>query len=279
MSLSFEELTQLGDVFFRNGWPTLPDKTSPYPLLFDTTALMLGRLLPNERQLVLRLLSRYRWILQPERNKLWWHAWDKLEATLGNATCVVVAPLIKPSDEQPKSSGAVYQEYVVGNRDNLRRRLNGAFQAFPTVEMANEYCGSTTRRTPPVLVLVDDYVGSGETAITRIQSITGSIYSRIVVLAFAAQRAAIEAVSAVRGELLCGLELDRGISDHEENSSEMLGTMLEIEQRLLVSEQNRFGRGRAEATVTVYRTPNNTFPVFWTNKRVKGVPWDAPFPR
>ena len=39
--------------------------------------------------------------------------------------------------------------------------------------------------------------------------------------------------------------------------------MKRIEHELGVSEEYEFGYGKSEGLVTLIRTPNNTFPVFW----------------
>ena len=55
--------------------------------------------------------------------------------------------------------------------------------------------------------------------------------------------------------------------------------MDDIEKRLKVNENYRRGFKESEALVCMLRCPNNTFPVFWSTKKVSGESWPAPFPR
>ncbi len=52
--------------------------------------------------------------------------------------------------------------------------------------------------------------------------------------------------------------------------------MEEIEDKMSVKRNYRLGYGQSEALVTMCRTPNNTFPVFWEEKGNMKL---APFPR
>lgn len=45
-----------------------------------------------------------------------------------------------------------------------------------------------------------------------------------------------------------------------------------------VNEEFQFGYDHSEALVKMIRTPNNTFPVYWLQKRGGAVPV-VPFPR
>jgi hypothetical protein len=52
--------------------------------------------------------------------------------------------------------------------------------------------------------------------------------------------------------------------------------MEHIEKNLDIPDDYLFGYKKSEALVTMIRTPNNTFPVFWYNKKNED---NAPFPR
>lgn len=52
--------------------------------------------------------------------------------------------------------------------------------------------------------------------------------------------------------------------------------MKQIETKMYIQDKFRFGYCKSESLVTMCRTPNNTFPVFWEEK---GNMKTAPFPR
>jgi hypothetical protein len=56
--------------------------------------------------------------------------------------------------------------------------------------------------------------------------------------------------------------------------------MTSIEELLEVESNMRFGRNQTEALIKMMRTPNNTFPVYWEERKLKnGTFFYAPFPR
>ena len=71
----------------------------------------------------------------------------------------------------------------------------------------------------------------------------------------------------------------KGISDKYTltQKTRALSLMESIEDWLNVADDYRFGFGRSEALVSMLRTPNNTFPVYWLDK--KSLDYKSPFPR
>ena len=74
------------------------------------------------------------------------------------------------------------------------------------------------------------------------------------------------------------LHFKRGISDRY--VGEQLDTysriMTHIEDKLKVAAKDRFGYNQSEALISLIRTPNNTFPVFWKSYGKNKI---VPFPR
>ena len=70
----------------------------------------------------------------------------------------------------------------------------------------------------------------------------------------------------------------KGISDKYSDTelSKKIKLMEHIEKNLDIPDDYLFGYKKSEALVTMIRTPNNTFPVFWYNKKNED---NAPFPR
>ncbi|MCB0337828.1 MAG: hypothetical protein KDD62_16035, partial [Bdellovibrionales bacterium] len=74
---------------------------------------------------------------------------------------------------------------------------------------------------------------------------------------------------------------NRGISDcfAESELDSALEVMDSIGRLMGVQKDQRLGYGGAEALVALDRTPNNTFPLYWMQKRNRQGQWPAPFPR
>jgi hypothetical protein len=278
-----EELLSIGRIFEQKGWP-LSDKEGQFPLLFETFARMLARLSAPERAIVLELTRGYVWLTPEAYKRVLLAAWDQLAASLHKEEkTVVMAPLVEIDAERPTSADHLLQ-LARGFQDNLERRLpDRTLWIFKSTEMfAKNFEGQANT----VLVLLDDYVGSGDTASRTLQKFWGKWPSlqrnRIYILALAAQRAAVTRLTAGVVRVQAGILLERGISDHPTLAGAPgapLQVMAQLGKRLKSKKGELFGYGNTEATATLLRTPNNTFPVYWTNRSVGGTVWDAPFPR
>ena len=55
--------------------------------------------------------------------------------------------------------------------------------------------------------------------------------------------------------------------------------MKKIENKIPKVSKYRMGYEKSEALISLMRTPNNTFPIFWKGIISKGIEIDAPFQR
>ena len=127
---------------------------------------------------------------------------------------------------------------------------------------------------------MDDFIGTGETAekcIINMQE-NGILIEKVIVLSLVAQEKGLEYLKKYNVYLVANIIQRRGISDYyqAEEISEKFSLMTDIENKMSVKEKYRFGYNGSEALVTMCRTPNNTFPLFWEES---GNMATAPFPR
>ena len=135
-------------------------------------------------------------------------------------------------------------------------------------------------RTKARLSCWSAFIGTGETAVKGINDILSKVAdrNRIYVIALVAQNVGIEAIESLGIRIYADVIRFKGISDYykDEELIEKINLMEAIERKLAIKRKYRFGYGASEALVTMKRTPNNTFPVFWEeNDRAN----KAPFPR
>ena len=126
------------------------------------------------------------------------------------------------------------------------------------------------------IVLVDDFVGTGDTAIAAVEYIHELIpslcdNSRIIVFSIVALHEGIERLK--NNGIKCYYAIDRGKAITEEMKSEereeSVFIMQGIERRLKkLKEEYRFGYKGSEALVCLERCPNNTFPIYWLTKDI-----------
>ena len=80
---------------------------------------------------------------------------------------------------------------------------------------------------------------------------------------------------------IIGESTKKGISNfYEGNDLSTKSTIMTEIERLIPKVKNyKFGFEKSEALVTMAKTPNNTFPVFWKDFQKKGKLYKAPFAR
>lgn len=277
-----EDLLAIGDLFDSLGWRTDYDSDSQFPRLFERFCRMCARLDKSHRDLILELTTRYSWIPHTENPKLFLAAWRKMLPQLPESVeTVVVVPLLKPTSTRPKSSDMIY-ETACGYQSNLADSV--APRRLELYKSATNFARRYASSPNVALVFVDDYVGSGDTAKKAFADLDRKFPDikpvTTILLALAVQEKAVEQLSD-RCLVVAERVLTRGISDNAALSSteDALRIMDEIGRRLGLKEEERLGYGATEALATLTRTPNNTFPVYWTNKKVRGKVWDSPFTR
>ena len=130
-------------------------------------------------------------------------------------------------------------------------------------------------------VLVDDFIGTGETAIGAINYIHELFPAlkdnrRISVLTIAAMKNGLKTIKDLGVSVYASVECSRGISDYYKGE-ELINakeTMKAIEKSLKkLKPKFKFGYRQSEALVCMERCPNNTFPIYWYTKH------DAPYER
>ncbi len=133
-----------------------------------------------------------------------------------------------------------------------------------------------------VLILVDDYVGSGKTAVdacATFLTLPNIQPSDIKIVCLAAHNHGIKHVKEKLGiDVFSDIQLFKGISENIgiDNINIALELMEGMEKTLKCNEKYRFGYEKTESLITfMNKTPNNTFPVYWHETPTKV----APFPR
>jgi hypothetical protein len=151
----------------------------------------------------------------------------------------------------------------------------------------NDAIGKINRGELDLLILVDDFIGSGETAVGILKKIIelGVEKEKLTVVSLVAQTSGINEIMSLGVKVYSHIIRGRGITD----SNKILETkknfykdiMIKIEGLIGINFSDRysFGYKKTEALVTMMRTPNNTFPIFWKPKgAVKEGGIRAPFP-
>jgi hypoxanthine phosphoribosyltransferase len=130
------------------------------------------------------------------------------------------------------------------------------------------------------IILVDDYIGSGETlfaCIKKILSINPDLTKKIIIATIAIQHDTVDKISYPIHYIN---SVKKGISDFytSPEKEKHINTMKKLESRLISGRNFSLGYEQSEGLVTMMRTPDNTFPIFWHDYK-KSTNLHPPFPR
>lgn len=281
--LSPQQLISISSVFNDNGWK-IKKELNPEDSLFNRFCERMLEVKDEEGQaLFLDLAKRYLWLSSDfyfmNLLKALEHLVSEYEK-LTSDTKVYVMMLIAPKDEGKTKSSAMLL-YLF---NDTRLRIDPRFSHYRFEIISDkESLHQKMDDKDAVLVLVDDYIGTGDTAVACVEQLDklGIKMEQIAILSLVAQEEGKKKIEE-KGIFFCTSNLrNKGISDYYEGKEleKNVRLMQKIEKDLKVGEKSRFGYGQSEALVTMCRTPNNTFPVFWYEPEQGIKKKLAPFPR
>lgn len=281
--LSPQQLISISSVFNDNGWK-IKKELNPEDSLFNRFCERMLEVKDEEGQaLFLDLAKRYLWLSSDfyfmNLLKALEHLVSEYEK-LTSDTKVYVMMLIAPKDEGKTKSSAMLLYLFNDTRLRIHPRFSHyRFEIISDKELLHQKMDDKDA----VLVLVDDYIGTGDTAVACVEQLDklGIKMEQIAILSLVAQEEGKKKIEE-KGIFFCTSNLrNKGISDYYEGKEleKNVRLMQKIEKDLKVGEKSRFGYGQSEALVTMCRTPNNTFPVFWYEPELGIKKKLAPFPR
>lgn len=173
------------------------------------------------------------------------------------------------------SAGVLYQ--IKGT--TLKTRVDLRDVKYYCKDSIKEYRPYGIANDDHLLILVDDFIGTGETALGAVDYVKKifpeMLNSNIVVLAIAGMQQGIEELERHQIKVYSAIALKRGISDYyiEQDLENALEIMHQIEDHIKVKPQFLLGYKQSEGLISMERCPNNTFPIYWLKKN------DAPYER
>jgi hypothetical protein len=278
--LSTQYLIRISQIFEKNNW-LIESKEDAKDSLFNRFCERILEINENKkRDLVLELTERYLWVQEEQYIYYLIDAVKKMmqmKPEINEKTKIYIMPLVSPKDEgKTKSSSMLVYLFnsVKLRHDNVLSRYK-----FEIIDK-NENLSLYLENKDAILVLADDYVGTGETAekcLLHILKMKVEI-SQIAIVSLVAQQMGLDYLSKYTVCVSASVVRQRGISDFYEDEilHENIQLMREIEDKMSIREKYKFGYKKSEALVTMCRTPNNTFPIFWEESGNMKI---APFPR
>ena len=278
--LSAQYLIKVAQLFEKKNWE-IENSEEMGNSLFDRYCQRLLEVGENaKRELMLELTERYLWISDEDYVEHLIQVLVKLvteNKEISEDSKIYVMPLIAP-DDMGKTKSSVMLSYLF-NSVRLRHNKKLSKYKFQLENNIDQVVGYL-KQDNCFLILADDFIGTGETAekcIVYMQEKSVPI-EKIIILSLVAQEKGLEYLKKYSVYLVANIIQQRGISDYYEGEQlkGKISLMLDIEKKMSIKKKYRLGYNGSEALVTMCRTPNNTFPLFWDETGNMKI---APFPR
>lgn len=272
--LSARNFARLQRIFTQKHWPINDEFDSS---VFDNFCNLLDGLDKSQQELMLVLTENFLWVNEIEYIKRFSLSFDSFINCypFNGKEEIVITPLLAKNDfGRNKSSTTLF--YLIKSR---LHSLQAKYPNFKiTLEDRPERVKCSHKMDTTILCLVDDFVGSGETAICAVEYFLNNRFpkTQIAVVALVAMQSGFQMLSKAGYNIYVDSVQKKGITGSGRDEASETKTMQEIENSIKVPEDYRFGYSQSEALVKMIRTPNNTFPIYWYATKENQY---APFPR
>ena len=280
-SLDVKTISKVYDIFSRKSWVHHLGHYQVHERLCE----LLARLQEDEKELMLELFDRYDWITLNDYGKYVLEIFEGLrKKSVIPKGRIYLFPL-KSIEDRMTSKSADTLIYMFQGFINLLTPPFNQPTAYTIIEGLEKTVADTfVLKTEDAFFVMDDFLGTGDSLFAVLDEIKqgGKVaVEKIVVLALVAHENALERLKKMGIQYSVALVRKKGITDYYEEPtlSERISSMKKIERRITTNKRLLFGYKKSEGLVTMIRTPNNTFPVFWMSYKVGNFRLDPPFPR
>ncbi len=248
-----------------NAQPWIADKIDELThLIFDECVDL------EKQELILGLLERFTYLSEKDFNQ---HLLDLAWAIATDPCLDQKDTLITAMAADAYSDSSQYIVYCLKPKlEDIKWRDHKSVTTFGKAYQV--YKSSPAHKN---IVLVDEFIGTGNTALGRVREIKkifsdkGIVDYTVRIYAIAASKTGIRAIQDEGIKIHAHIELDKGISDFypQNDVTDKTRLMLELENILSDSFSGRklpsLGYGEVECLYSRMNgnTPNSVFPIFW----------------
>lgn len=257
---------------------------------FNMYCSMLNQLEEIQQELILELTNEYVYISSidytAQLNCLLTKLYKGNYENVRKYNKVYVMPLIAPTDKAlNKVKSSTYLAYMFSITElaynEYLKDNNNKDVSFKRVEEIESLPHGINNKDGSIIFLVDDFIGTGDTAIEALDELlkAGISKEKIIVISLLGMNFGIEKLKSQGIQVFSSSIKYKGITDRYEGQEleQKKEIMKSIENNMNIKPELEFGYKGSEALVTMARTPNNTFPIFWQDDKKRG--YLAPFPR
>lgn len=271
-------LALIYDKFEKNNWKA-EDSEENSISTFNRYCRMLEKLTLNQQNLILELTDKFIKIRVTEYYELLKQALLKIDhVILSTLDDIYVLPFI--SKENTKSQ--YFIAYLL-NDDYFKSDINLGQYEFKVISTVTSI-GRNFNQKRALLILIDDFIGTGESGVLTFNELErlGINKDKVAVVCLVALNEGIKKIKEMGYKIYYCFNQNKGITETYFGTikDEYVKTMNAIEDIIKPHPRDKFGRFGSEALVSLIRTPNNTFPIFWhERKKNNEYVHIAPFPR
>ena len=269
-SISITHYSKLKELFEKKHWVIDEDHDiSTFERYYNTLSML------NEKQQKFFIDLSYNFIHIEQINYIDYlvDLLNKIRADFPNDNLIFVCCLPKEDSGKTKSSASVL--YLIRGT-SIKKKIK--LDPFYAPDNVNEELFNNIKNDNFRIVLVDDFVGTGDTAMGAIDFIhelfpsLGGKNDHLLLLCIVAMEVGIKKLSGKGVKVYNSITAKKGISDYYSNEKEKLeaiSCMCEIEKKIKkLNPIFHFGYNQSEALVCMERCPNNTFPIYWKMKNI-----------
>jgi len=283
MALGLNEIQRIRRIFEAKGWPINEGEIPEQKDLFNNFCNLIDRLGDEEKELILLISNDFikidvvAYLLHLNR------AFFSIPAELyKDRTHIFCVPAMPPKQigriKSPSIIPYQFQHLILRQQEETK---NKKIVSYDSLEYLTK---NHAKRSNSILFLMDDFVGTGETLLQTLEHYNDNhkVPDEIVlVVCIACLSIGIKALHEFGYGLFFSIMQKRGISDsiRVKNKLLALSTMDKMERRLMITPLEKHGYMNSEGLISLIRTPDNTFPVFWCPTTRSHEKWPAPFPR
>ncbi|WP_290922337.1 hypothetical protein [Halodesulfovibrio sp.] len=255
---------------------------------FEKGCDLLAKLDETQQNLILTLLENYQFINVLEYSSLCTQAIKNIDfGRFSDIESISIVPCITKKDHDAgnyKSGLGIVNNYRTKNFKVLIGKKLGSKCDLSPKCFSSPFSYSNPRNKRDLLIFVDDFVGTGKTATKAIDDFFSNSSRKkenFCLTVLGSMQDGYNVLQKKDYPFYTVKKFNRGITDCPifKKKKETIELMKSIEENLKNCPKYSLGYEKSEALVTMQRTPNNTFPVFWDSETKGGLEWPAPFPR
>lgn len=282
-ALAEKYFIELISVFKEQNWD-IEESTAGENSVFDMFCKRLEELESDaDRELMLELTRKYLVVNLEEYGKYMVDVFrkfiDRNKDKIGKTEVIHMFP-VQDKDYPAKTKSGNVMCYLF--QGNLMRRFdefrNKRIRIIETFDGLEKY-----KEDIECLLLVDDFVGTGDTILGCINLIEekGIKKERIKALTLVMQEQGRNAVEEYGVEIYSAVLRNKAITDNYsiEEAEKKIAQMKKVGKRIKAKKELYLGYKESEGLVSMIKTPNNTFPFYWHEGKRDGKLCVAPFAR